>query len=316
MRRTNHPRSTRGGFTLVELLVVITIISILLALISSAVLNAFNRGTDVQARNDVSQLAAAMQAFQTQLSAKYVPDRLILPPGYDTTGATAQFLKSVWPRLDARTLGTGTTQFTMGTGAAQRTVTVFDYWQVQGNQAQTLQGDQVLVWALGGWRSADSVFGFSTDPTDPMKPYTAGQQRTGPFYDGFTTERLVIFPGNTSTPRAAGFPSFVDVYGKVPYMYFSSNKAGNDYTTVPHNVPSVDASGQIVIRQMLPFQLSKSATNVPVKYAQANGFQIICAGRDNQFGAGGDGWSGVANAILSAGVKDDIANFHAGRLGD
>src|SRR5206468_6062565 len=80
MRRTTHPRPTRGGFTLVELLVVMTIIAILVALTSSAVLNAFQRGTDVQARNEVSQLASAVQAFKTQFQVAYVPDRLFFPP--------------------------------------------------------------------------------------------------------------------------------------------------------------------------------------------------------------------------------------------
>src|SRR5205823_2526566 len=146
--------------------------AILFALTTAAVMSAFNRGADVQARNEVSQLGNALQAFKTQFQVQYPPDRLIFPPGYDSSGATQQYLKSIWPRLDPRTLGVGTTAFTLnGVPYAQG---VFTYWQVPGTQPQTLQGDQVLVWVLGGWRdlSTNATFGFSTDATDPMKPYT------------------------------------------------------------------------------------------------------------------------------------------------
>jgi prepilin-type N-terminal cleavage/methylation domain-containing protein len=310
MRRTIHPR-TRGGFTLVELLVVMTIIGVLVALISSGVVAVIHRGNEVRARNEVTQLANAVQAFKTQFSIQFIPDRLTLPPGYDTTGATQVFLKSVWPRLDARTFGTtGTNQFTIN----GRQTHVFDYWQVQGNQAVTLQGDQVLVWMLGGWReivpsTGDTIatFGFATDPTDPMKPYTAGAQRHT-FFDGFMTERLRNY---NASGRATNFPSFVDVYEKVPYIYFSSGKAGNDYTASPHTVPSIDPnSGAVFTKGVLPYKLSQN------KYANPNSFQIICAGRDQLFGDGGLGWGGVANASLGVGVKDDIANFYQTKLGD
>src|SRR5438046_3809843 len=97
MRRTNHPGS-RGGFTLVELLVVVTIIAVLVGLISSGVIAALQRGSEVQARNEVTQLANGISAFKAQFQVQYVPDRLILPPGFDS--ATQQFLASAWPRID------------------------------------------------------------------------------------------------------------------------------------------------------------------------------------------------------------------------
>ena len=97
----------------------------------------------------------------------------------------------------------------------------------------------------------------------------------------------------------------------MPYVYFTSGKAGNDYTTTPHVVPSVDpATGQLTTKQMLPFKLNGN------KYANASTFQIICAGRDNEFGDGGIGWAGASGGSLTTGVKDDIANFYQNRLGD
>src|SRR5262245_45043282 len=106
MRRCpHHPTAGRGGFTLVELLVVITIIAILFGLTSAAVVKALSKGDELKVRNEISQLANGVQAFKTQYQVSYVPDRIVLPPGYDA--ATQQYFKSLWPRMNA-TLATGT----------------------------------------------------------------------------------------------------------------------------------------------------------------------------------------------------------------
>jgi prepilin-type N-terminal cleavage/methylation domain-containing protein len=312
MRRTIHPGS-RGGFTLVELLVVVTIIAVLIALISSGVMAALSKGTEVNVRSEVSQLTAAVQAFKGQFQVQFIPDRMILPPvaaqGDDPAtqklvSDTQVFLKSVWTRLDPVKMASG------------------QYWQV-GKGRHVLHGDQVLVWALGGWRdlSTNNVYGFSTDATDPMKPYTAGQQRHGPFFEGFTAERLRTFamPSNaeikTLPKRAINFPSFVDYYGKVPYLYFSSGKAGNDYS-YEIAAPTPDPNNYI---KVAPYALSVtqvSPTQTIVKFANPSGFQIVCAGKDNVFGPGGLTWGGSNQPVLTAEVKDDLANFSATKLGD
>src|SRR5439155_15373975 len=155
MRRTNHPGS-RGGFTLVELLVVVTIIAVLVGLISSGVIAALQRGSEVQARNEVTQLANGVQAFKGQFQVQYIPDRMILPPVPDASddavtqklvADTRVFLTSVWPRLNLN----------------NPNILKAQYWQA-GKTRQILHGDQVLVWALGGWRdlTTNNVYGFST----------------------------------------------------------------------------------------------------------------------------------------------------------
>src|SRR5262249_40418881 len=160
----------------------------------------------------------------------------------------------------------------------------------------------------------NNVFGFYPDPTDPMKPYQNGQQRHGPFFDGFTTDRLRVFALGSQQEvakpplpkRAIHFPSFVDYYGKLPYLYFSSGKAGNDSSNGATAAPTEDPNTYMAVS---PYQLAAT------KYAQPNGFQIVCAGRDNIFGPGGLSWSG-GGGQLTPGGKDDIANFSATKLGD
>ena len=70
MRRTPNRPARRAGFTLVELLVVITIIAILFALTSAAVVKALGKMDEVRTRNDISQLAErdAVRSRQTSRS--------------------------------------------------------------------------------------------------------------------------------------------------------------------------------------------------------------------------------------------------------
>jgi prepilin-type N-terminal cleavage/methylation domain-containing protein len=310
MRRTIHPGS-RGGFTLVELLVVVTIIAVLVALISSGVMAALQRGSEVQARNEVTQLANAIQAFKAQFQVQYVPDRLIFPPvatqnddpaTQKLVQDTQVFLKSVWPRLNPTNMASGA------------------YWQV-GKGREILHGDQVLVWALGGWRDIQpngqqNVFGFYTDPTDPMRPYQQGQQRHGPFFEGFTPDRLKVFamssPEVKTLPKRSNFfPSFVDYYGKVPYLYFSSGKSANDYSNAIA-APQDDPNNPWMA--VSPYRLPASQS-VGAKYANSTGFQIVSAGRDRLFGPGDLQWGG-GNGQTPIQGKDDIGNFYATKLGD
>jgi prepilin-type N-terminal cleavage/methylation domain-containing protein len=60
------PLRPAEAFTLIELLVVIAIIAILASLAFPAVTGALESGKKAQARNDVTQLAAAIKAFQLE----------------------------------------------------------------------------------------------------------------------------------------------------------------------------------------------------------------------------------------------------------
>ena len=77
MRRSSTTSIARGGFTLVELLVVITIIAILFALTSAAAVKLLGKGDEVKLRSEIWQLAQAVQAFKQQFAVAYMPDQII-----------------------------------------------------------------------------------------------------------------------------------------------------------------------------------------------------------------------------------------------
>lgn len=59
-------KSSRGAFTLIELLIVIAILGILMALLFPAVDGALDAAKKAQAKNDVTQIATAITAYETE----------------------------------------------------------------------------------------------------------------------------------------------------------------------------------------------------------------------------------------------------------
>jgi hypothetical protein len=103
--------------------------------------------------------------------------------------------------------------------------------------------------------------------------------------------------------KVAGFLSYQDYYRLNYYAFFSSYKVQNGYN--PYS------TGDCATLGVSPYQ---SQTNV---YYKPNGIQIICAGADGTFGAGGLWIASNAPAYYPAGSAgfDDLANFYDSPLG-
>lgn len=78
MKKTLHIRES-SAFTLIELLIVIAIIGILMSLLFPAVNGALDAARKAQAKNDVTQIATAVTAYETEYGK--------LPPGPTSSGA-------------------------------------------------------------------------------------------------------------------------------------------------------------------------------------------------------------------------------------
>jgi type II secretory pathway pseudopilin PulG len=239
----NRRHPPRGAFTLVELLVVIAIIIVLVGLMVVAVPRALSPAYEAQARTDMAQLNAAVQAFQTKFQVSHVPSRIILCKNYlnyfnPTTGRpltglhqdSLDYLKRLFPRIDTAAWRTAGIDWS-GDGIMLDPPMGPKGIAVDGVPMPfvgfALEGEQCLAFFLGGipQDNGDGTFtatGFFNNPGNPAQP---GGDRLPPFFE-FKSNRLIHWtpPGQPAdySGTAPGFPSYLDTYGKTPYAYFSS----------------------------------------------------------------------------------------------
>jgi hypothetical protein len=230
--------------------------------------------------------------FKQRHQVTFIPSRVVLREklDYDPTipleRDSLDYLKRVWPKLPATFL-----PGTEGTDPLQRHG--ID-WNGNGvtdgdgtsSPAWTLEGDQCLVFFLGGIPHDGGPTGFSKDPFNPAAP---GEPRS--MYFEFPKDRLQLL-------HASPFLSFADPWRERPYLYFRSHGAKNGYMAAD----CVSSTGP----DFTPYQQE------PGLYYQPTGYQIISAGRDRQFGTGGV-W--VPDSLPPGGADgDNLTSFHAARL--
>jgi general secretion pathway protein G len=277
--------------------VVVVIIALLLALLLPAIQKARVIAQEAEARNEMSQLTAAATAFKNEWGA-YPPSLFRLPtkPG-GNVGANAAledasylFLKQKYNR------------WTPTTNAAGDII-----WDANMAQYlnQTLAGNQSMTFFLGGpiRVGENSPNGWAHD--QPTVPSTTANSKM--FFLEMKAAKL-----ETGTQYGYGTNArvYMDPFG-TPYVYFGSNKVGGKYTAVPAAVftsthPEVGANGT-------PSPYMETGT----KFANQDMCQIISAGPDNRFGAGGTNWSPTYTDYVGTGPgADDMANFNGkSRLG-
>jgi hypothetical protein len=284
-------------------------------------------------------LAMAIQNFQARFGVDYVPSRIVLREDgvYDMNDPVQAdsyaYLTRLWPRLS---IAPG--------------ITYPVDWNANGNPVPdlpvVLTGEQCLVFFLGGIVSSSPTphcLGFSTNEKNPAQ--TTGD-RVGPFYE-FSGSRLCLTPFQfnykTEQPPeingSNGYYSYLDPYGSQPYAYLSAYGKRNGYNRyyryglVPGAIPpAVPGCLPDCIVGPWPYcdrPFQDNITNLPVlgvEYYNPTTFQIISAGRDQQFGVGGSPsatdpnvhgyyWvPGMPNIPLHEG--DEITNFYDRLLGD
>jgi type II secretory pathway pseudopilin PulG len=298
MRRADANR--RGGFTLVEMLVVIFIIILLVGLLLPAVQKARDSATRARCKNEIAGLGTAIENFKATYDVKYVPSAFVLSNNYNNPPANGgpayvesrDFFSKVWPKASQN----GVTNTPQPIG--------FD---APNGSAVFLDGNQTLVFFLGGIPAANNKFspgwagdrsGFLNSAQNPFnipaatpfgmaQPVPAANLAKGNFFD-FDPKRV----------NADGH--FLDVYGQ-PYYYFSS-KFGNDYDRWgifrpilnPGNTPGgfTDMGG---------YGWMNPHVGIDGKFVNPSGYQIVSAGKDQTPSAGGQ--------LLSANPRTFDPNF-------
>lgn len=325
-----RPKFLRGGFTLVELMVVVVIIAILIALVLPAITGVRQRAREAEVKNDIAKLEQAITAFKVEFGVEPPSQITLFASQTDWNNPNSirsmNLIRQIWPRFDFTDCGGLSNGMTF---AVPGTPTRLD-----------LNGAECLVFFLGGVidQQSGAFTGFAKDPANPFIPRATITNRQGPFFEFVGALRVppsaTAGDGNWAgrlTDRDADWaPEYRDTLPQqvMPYVYFSA--AGGSYRTAPTtggmaismsnpwvNTDNRDASNSANTLMNYAYYVSFSPFTSPAMSAphKPKGFQIISPGSDGAYGTGGL-FNPENSSALSRDDRDNITNFHAGRLGN
>jgi len=204
------------------------------------------------------------------------------------------WLNRIWPKLSSANGDFNDSVNPAARGIPWSGGCASNYTKITTPSVSILEGDQCLVFFLGGIPGNGTLQGFSTNPTNPAMVIN-NPNTTKPLFE-FTSARLLVRAGAAAN-NSATFPSFYDGYGLMPYIYFSANSRRNGYfqSNIVPNIQYIQDAGHIdpngkarPIPFVAPFFETVTVANgTPIwstaKFHNPETFQILCAGRDGIF---------------------------------
>lgn len=329
----------RSGFTLIELMVVIVIISILMAFLLPALSGVRRNARIAQVRTEISSLEAAITSFKQKYGVE-PPSQVVLyetAAGWNADPDSRGKIRQIWPQFDftlSRNVDLNGTAGEAPSGSSPNEV-----------GKVTLSQGECLAFFLGGilQRPEDSdndgILDSGEDqdsnsklnaivksgsntlrstPTgfskNPINPFALGGSRDTAVFE-FDVARFVDTNGN-------GYPEFVDPLPsqKNPYLYISSYEGqgyrSNSALTTYEFATAAQASA-IPYPPTGPYLQSVSGTtSTPHK---AKSFQLVSPGFDGYYGPFGVWTEKTWESDLTTGNRkyevDNITNFHSSTLG-
>ncbi len=302
--RTRKTDDRRSGFTLIELMVVIVIISILMALILPAIGGAIKNTRIAGVVNEINQLDSAIARFKADHGIEPPSSIVLCEKSTDWTSNTstinsAALIRQIWPSYDfgnhdINGNGTTTDIITLSVGECL----VFFLGGVNGNDTPGTSAQNNIAGQIG------PCTGFSKNPASPFD--RGGSSREAPLFE-FVPSRFTDINKN-------GFPEYKDNLPSQtnPYLYYSGYD-GQGYAT------ATEFGGGALTS---PYLQGSTLTSQPWK---PNGHQIISPGYDRAYGFGGPYLPKTTDPLPAASsgsptIKerqpelDNITNFSNGQL--
>jgi prepilin-type N-terminal cleavage/methylation domain-containing protein len=281
-------RNARGGFTLVELLVVITIIGILVALVSVAIFNAVLAARKAQITAEINQLDLSMARLASDAGESLPPDfstfnsaggQPVIAKYFD--GELKRFMNKRFPRYRAQGMNAAILNlYATNPSGNQQWKKASD----QQFQPRTLDPAEALVFWLGGFsipagQDSTKLRGFSANAANPLEG-PAQSKRIQSYYT-FSEERLVDRDGDGWFEYIP--PGNIGAGNGPPYAYFNSKSYAN--TTDPNLLQMVRYPKQEAVQTpewgfATPYRSSEGT----LAWVNPKKFQLISAGLDGVFG--------------------------------
>lgn len=300
--RNKKVHAGRAGFTLVEMLLVIAIISVLISLIVGASWGAVRRAKEGAQRAEISQLETAIVAFKAKFGVE-PPSGIKLyekPTDWQTDLPSTALIRRIWPQFD----------FSIARDINRNGV---------ANERLSLDGAECLLFFLGGTiDDGKSLAGFSASPIDPFATSlgpTGAKNRIGPFFE-FKIDRFQ----DSDNDGIREYQGYLAGAPTDPIVYYSSYE-GRGFVSTDEYVSPILARAFAVYTQ----PGAANSAGVPFK---AQSFQIVAPGWDGVLGYGGNydpqnpetslavGRPSTANTpnYLGRDEFDNVTNFQSGKL--
>ena len=302
--------STRRGFTLVEVLVVVAIIGILAALITVAVSGAMRATQRASIGWQMAQVVMALEHYKAEFG-EYPPDMF-------DDGALVSHVRKRWPRMNYPD-GYWTDAWTNERRANWiRDAITGAYPHVAGNEAADFtdpnfsQVGALALW-LGGFPNSDGrLSGFYAAPGNPFTPSDTFDRKVFLDLELGKSVRIQTF-GEVSVPVIGN-----EVRGAfVPFVYFRGRTSGGD-TAYKYAVNN-NGGNEWVVKQ---FEFSEFGLCVPyaedvvghvdaiVNWKNPTTYQLIHPGLDGRFGSTEDNVRVINTGEgISLQDLDNLTNF-------
>jgi len=297
-RSARRVRGVRLGFTLVELLVVITIIGILASLITVAAVGALKRARETEIKTEIDQLDGAFVEYKNRYTA--------FPPNCQTDGNSGPLDDTAVSNNLKRHL-----QQIAGRSQEPPELIAKLLGLVSGGLEGGMTSQEAVVFWLSGF-SSDPRFPISgeggpsylaslgnNDPVESRRwifPFDVGRlapRGSDGYFAGRYIEYTVTIPGqNNNQPqrRRINFWEYRPRKSDQPYLYFDTSRhaaairdSGNNLVG-PYDPPAATLwNGGLHVHAFKKLNES-TADNVPIQFVNPDKFQIIHCGDDGAWG--------------------------------